>query len=964
MKNGKALRILTIFRRKNEIQIKYRSKNKIISENLEVNILYKDSSIKGEKIKVLGEKTFEVVYKGITQEEIVKSLKLNGLLVEYVYGEKVFIYRIRANTKIKIYNNTYERVMRSSKCINLFKKIGIDIKEGEGIGVVNNKVISTGTLKKYKEDKKFKELVDYTEFYEESVIEKNTILYECFHGKQMGDSPYAIFRELIDNPKYKGYTHIWALNNEESCEDKYKLAPNVKLVKVGSTDYMRYLASAEYLINNTTFPPYYIKKEGQIYVNTWHGTPLKTLGKYMKGSKGQHKNIQRNLLQADYLINPNKFTADVMLESHDIDGIYNGYVAECGYPRVDMTVNCHADILKKRMNLETEKKIILYAPTWRGEVGNVDGDIEKFIKDYERLKEELDNEYEILLRVHSLMLAPLKKAGYGSSIVSEKVDTNELLGIVDVLITDYSSIMFDYMVTKKPLALYCYDFEKYSLERGLIISLDEIPAKISKSIDELIENIKNIEVTHRENNEKYKMCLEKYNKNDDGLATKRFIEMIFEKDTKNVYKVKNKKKNIIMYCGGFLNNGITTSAINLLNNIDYEKYNVMVVDKGNYNDESKENVENVNIKAKIIYRVGNMLPRLEEVDVQNKIFREGLKKNILNEQEMMDLYNREYKRLFGSIKFDIAIDFSGYVKFWTLLFACAEIEKKLIYQHNDMTEEYKKIIDGKFKHRKNLDVIFPLYNTYDHVVSVAKHTCEKNKEGLMYLVNDIDNKFIYVHNSINYKSVLALKDEYLNVIEIEDEEYYLKNKSFDTNGMLKIEGFKKPNNKEINFINIGRMSPEKDQIKLIYAFNTVVNSYSNTKLYMLGDGILKNEIENVIKKLKLEEKVILTGQIKNPFTIVKECNCFVLSSNHEGQPMVLLENLILNKDIIATDIPGNRSVLEEGYGKLVNNDEESLATEMLKYCKTKKINRKKFDYVKYNEEAMKMFYKVIELEDR
>ena len=108
-------------------------------------------------------------------------------------------------------------------------------------------------------------------------------------------------------------------------------------------------------------------------------------------------------------------------------------------------------------------------------------------------------------------------------------------------------------------------------------------------------------------------------------------------------------------------------------------------------------------------------------------------------------------------------------------------------------------------------------------------------------------------------------------------------------------------------------------------------------------------------KLNIKDKVIFTGQVKNPFLLLKNSDCFVLSSNHEGQPMVLLENLILDKPIIATDIPGNRSVLENGYGLLCENSVEGLFEAMDKFM-TNGIEHKKFDFIKYNAEAMKMFY--------
>lgn len=971
MQNGN-ISILTIQVVANKFIVKYRTKenvDELLKHNqINVNINTPKEKLEGKNIKRIGSKTFQLTYKTTNAKKIVESINLNGCELIYTCKDRLYKSKVKKVDLSKISYNIFEKILKSKKytklCISIYEKLFLKVLGEERRNMLNkleleeNVQISTQTLNKYKTDKNFKRDSDYAMMFEQNELEDKTILYECFHGKNMSDSPYAIFKNLINNPEYKDYKHVWVLNNEEMCRPKYRLAPNVEIVKVGTPKYIYYLASSKYLINNTTFPPYYIRKDGQIYLNTWHGTPIKTLGKDMKGSRGQHKNIQRNFLQATHLLHPNKFTSDTIIDSHDIRGIYTGYVSEAGYPRIDSTLNCDKSLIKKELDIKEDKKVILYAPTWRGEVGDVNGEIEKFISDYECIKEEYAGEYEVLLRVHSLMVKALNEKGYNKCIVPEYIDTNELLGIVDLLITDYSSIMFDYLVTKKPLLLYCFDKEKYASERGFLFDIEEMPGCICRNIEEILDGINNIEELHKINQEKYELALNKYNYMDDGKATERVIDLLFKDDTSNVYQITNDKKKILMYCGGFLNNGITTSAINLLDNIDYDKYDVVVIDKGNYNDESEGNISNLNKNVKILYRVGNMLPLLSEVDTQARIFKNGLKTNIINETDMMYFYKREFKRLFSDIKFDIGIDFSGYVKFWTLLFACNDIERKVIYQHNEMMEEYKKVIDGKLKHKANLDVIFPLYNSFNAVVSVAEHTCNTNKEHLSYIVNNIEDKFKYVHNSINYKKVLKMKNEDTSV-EIYGEKYFIKNDEFSNDGTIKMNLFKAPNSSEINFVNIGRMSPEKDQEKLIRAFYKVASNYENTKLYILGDGVLRSELEKVVAELNLVGKVIFTGQVNNPFSLIDKCNCFVLSSNHEGQPMVLLENLILNKDIIATDIPGNRSVLENGYGMLVDNCEEGLAKALEQYIVENKISKTKFNYKSYNEEAMAMFYSTV-----
>ncbi|UTI85594.1 CDP-glycerol glycerophosphotransferase family protein [Mammaliicoccus sciuri] len=204
-------------------------------------------------------------------------------------------------------------------------------------------------------------------------IKENCILYETFHGKSMTDNPYALFESLILDPEYKNYRHIWVINTLTLETEKYKNNENVIFVKVNSDEYLYYLAKAKYLINNTSFPPYFCKRKNQVYLNTWHGTPLKTLGIDMNGPIDQLKNIQRNFLQTDYLLSPNEFTTEKLVYSHNLDGIYTGEILEVGYPRIDLITKTNSkdilDKLRQYIELDTNKKVALYAPTWRGNVG-------------------------------------------------------------------------------------------------------------------------------------------------------------------------------------------------------------------------------------------------------------------------------------------------------------------------------------------------------------------------------------------------------------------------------------------------------------------------------------------------------------------------------------------------------------------------------------------------------------------
>lgn len=835
-------------------------------------------------------------------------------------------------------------------------------------------------FKTYTNNKNFKRTVEYTRNFKKNKIDPHIIFYESYHGKAMNDNPYAIFKHLVNNEEYKNFTHVWALNDQDNpYANKYKGLKNVKFVKVHSEEYIKYLTKAKYLINNVTFPTYFQKKDEQIYINTWHGTPLKTLGKDMEGPIGQHKNIQRNFLHSDYILSPNKFTSEKLIDSHDLEGLYNGEIIEEGYPRMDLTFNTDKEELRKTLEniieLDPHKKIILYAPTWRGEVGSVSNINEELFNHISALNEKIPDDYQLILKVHTLLFKYIKHdEQLMNKCIPDCIDTNELLSLVDILITDYSSIFFDYMATNKPILYFMYDKEQYLKKRGMYLDVNTLAGPICKTTDELAKCIKEIESVQDRYQSVYQEMNEVYIKRV-GDSTQKIVDIIFkgkQEQSDCVFDVKEPhKKNILIYCGGFLNNGITSSAINLLNNIDYEKYNVIVIDKGNYDKESSYNISRINEKAKRVYRVGSMNLTIKDWYLHGLMNKRGYTEE-LAKRKPEEIFKREINRMLGNARIDIAVDFSGYVPFWTMVMSLGEFPQKSIYQHNDMLAETNKIINGKYKHKRKLGIVFSLYKCFNKIVSVAKHTRDLNAENLAQHVDT--NKMVYVHNSLNVDKIKDSVENHGFLIESYEGQDYIIQKE-EKPGAFSIKGIRLPKHNEINFVNMGRLSPEKDQEKLIRAFSQLINKYQNLKmkLYIIGDGILKGTLNDLVETLGLEESVIFTGQMKNPFFLINKADCFVLSSNHEGQPMVLLETLVLNKPIIATDIAGSRSILEDGYGTLAPNDVDGLFSEMEKFVldnsedRGRALNKdlnynkrfKRFDYENYNHQAMKMFYREV-----
>jgi len=790
----------------------------------------------------------------------------------------------------------------------------------------------------------------YTKMMKNNSLNANIVLYQSYQGKSMTGNPYAVFKELLKNKKL---THVWALDNEMNINPDYTNLDNVKFVTIHSDEYLKYLTTAKYLINNTSFPYYFQKMDTQIYINTWHGTPLKTLGLDIKDTQPTaHANIQRNLLQTDYLVMPNAFTAEKLLGSHDCKSIFNGKIMNTGYPRVDLTLSFSSDEMKERLGVGRSKKIILYAPTWRGQVGSETDTSKKLLDEINHLKQHVSEGYAVMLKAHYFTYNYFKENDLEHLCVPDGIDTNELLSAVDILITDYSSIFFDFLPTKRPVIFYADDFEDYQKTRGFYIDTNTLPGPICKDLKDLVLKINSLQDIISEYKEKYDAFLQTYCSNDDGHATQRFIDVIFnDKELSTVSVIENPKTKILMHCGSFDNNGITVSAISLLNSLDFDRYDVTITTTGKMTAVKNNNLNKIDKRVKVIHRIGTL----------NKTIWEGFKHFAIREFPIkpdsflpVNLYKRELKRIVGDASFDVGIDFGGYNILWSLLIAHGPFKKKIIYLHNDMLMEFNKVINGKHRHRKNLKIIFSIYKKFDVAASVSKSALEANKENLKDHFLGSDTKLVYVDNAINYNKILDMKDQ--------AEFAFYKEKSYlvlpKENTRNFIEGVV-VDPAEIKFINIGRLSPEKGQDKLIRAFAGLCGKYDNLKLYIVGEGVLEKTLKTLVNKLKLEDKVIFTGQLSNAFPLLNLCDCFVLSSNYEGQGLVLLEALVLGKPTISTDVTGAHSVLEGGYGLLVENSAEAVMEGMERFIKGEKTAEKSFDYEKYNAEALNMFYDLL-----
>lgn len=779
---------------------------------------------------------------------------------------------------------------------------------------------------KYEKNAGLKNAIEYNELVETLPVDENVVFYEAYHGATVSCNPFAIYTALAADPAYSHLTHVWALNDPGTAPKEMKNAANVIIVERNTHLYRRYVATAKYLINNNTFMPWFVRRPEQKYLNTWHGTPMKGLGKDIKSTFMSHKNVSRNFLHATHLLSPNSHTSDVMITRHDIDGAFTGIIAETGYPRNDrVLVNQGEDQAKlaKRLKLDPALPTVLYAPTWRGTTAAPLVDLERMVKDLETLSRIKCN---LLFRGHHMSEKLIAAHGFDS--VPADVETSALLSATDILITDYSSICFDFMPTGKPVIYYAYDYEEYRSERGMYLDIHTLPGVVVEDCNQLRDAI---ESAIDQLGSKLEITADnlKYLDTSNGQATQRAVQLLLNDDrTHAIESFKDERKSILIYAGALPANGITQSCISLINAIDSTQYRiVLVIDPDTIEVEQYRvnKLESISDKVQVISRVGIVNYSPEEklvIDTFNE-------HNTLHSEAMWEVYRaamrKEFNRVFGCATFDTIIQFEGYGKFWTGLLGHGTTDSnKIIYLHNNMLEEY--VTKYEF-----LAGIFKLYPSYKKLVSVSESVNEQNLVNLAPLTQIPEERFIYC-------------DNYVNVEEIEE-----KSKAPLDDDIRKWAG------KSKLFGTVGRLSPEKGHYKLITAFADVIKATkTDAKLLIVGDGSQWSILQQHIIELGLSDRVLLAGIRPNPYPIIKALDLFVFSSDHEGQGLAVIEALILNKPVISTDIPGPHSILKPGFGMLVENSVQGLALGMTRHI-NKPIKHKKFCSREYNKNVDKMF---------
>lgn len=349
-------------------------------------------------------------------------------------------------------------------------------------------------------------------------VRGNQVLVESYWGKKVDCNPYAIACGLLNKRSYEIY---YAVNDVAAAQAQH--GNKFKFIKKGSLKYAVIAATSKFLVNNVNFPDQIIKRRQQVYVQTKHGTPLKFMGLDIRSKRPREMNwkaFAKRCRQWDYVISSNSYSSTIWRH-----GFPYGYkILETGYPRNDRLINAtpeEIEGIKAKLGIPLGKKIALYAPTFRDEKGG------RAFFDTNAVIDALGDDYYLLVRGHYFENTRFNLSQRVVDVSSVESSTDIML-ISDILITDYSSIMFDYACLSRPIILYQYDAAKYAKSRGMYMSIDDYrPGSVVYSFEYLISCLSSKSFEGPESMALLESFRSKYCKLCDGSATDRVVESVF-----------------------------------------------------------------------------------------------------------------------------------------------------------------------------------------------------------------------------------------------------------------------------------------------------------------------------------------------------------------------------------------------------------------------------------------------------
>lgn len=776
----------------------------------------------------------------------------------------------------------------------------------------------------------------YVKYLDKLPIKENLILLESEHGKKINGNIFYILQYLSDNADKYDF-QIYVSCKPQSREQVAEMLVahninNVHLCKYTSFEYFKILASAKYLINDTSFGFYFYKKPGQVYLNTWHGTPFKAMGRKTENEKSSIGNVQKNFVVSDYILFPNRHTHSVITLDYMLNNLFSAQSVFCGYPRNTIFFDVEKQQKIRSAINPDQKKLYAYMPTFRGTVyaGQKKSNNEYLQQCLLDLDSQLHDDEVLYVNLHPLAKSSLSFDQYRHiRNFPKNYETYEFLSICDCLITDYSSVFFDFAPSGRKIVLFTYDYEEYLSDRGTYFSLLDFPFPKVSDVPQLISELRS---PKQYDDTDFLNTFAPYESID---STRKLMDLFLfgRNDGLLVEKpASNGKENVLIHSGALKKNGITSAMSNLMRLTDPSERNYYITFR--YNELPEQNSWLGNLPQGI-----NYIPTTGDLNltIKERIYRFLFKRNLMSADRYASRCKKrlllEQKRLYGDAVFQTVIDFNGYEKETTVLLSTFD-SKQIIYAHSNMLSE------RTTRKAQRSDILKYTYEKFDIVAvvgpSLVGPTLElvRTPEKIKVCRTPLD----YV--TIQEKASLPIKLDKTTCV-FRDRDAFAAAMSSSSK----------------KFISVGRFSPEKGHARLINAFNRYSAEHPDDYLIIMGGNTWENEYDKtikLIKKLNLSDRVILLLDVTNPYPIMKHCNAFILSSFYEGFGLVIPEAATVGLPVVSTDIDGPRQFMETYGGLLVDNSEDGLYRG---FCalSNNEVTPMNIDFEEYNRSAANEF---------
>ncbi|MBR6993878.1 MAG: CDP-glycerol glycerophosphotransferase family protein [Methanobrevibacter sp.] len=495
--------------------------------------------------------------------------------------------------------------------------------------------------------------------YYNSRIEDDMVYIESRNGFDFTGNLFRIVEELSTG-KYGNFRiYVYAESHVNAKIEEYgkNYGLNIHEVINSKDKACEIMHKAKYVFTDSGIRNKYVKKQGQIFINTWHGTILKLMGIDNSHERLTMGIIQRSLLFSDYLIFPSNYLKERLLKSFMLEDVYPGKILLEGYPRNSVFLDESRSMeFKSKFGLENHE-IFIYMPTFKGLVDNrkdekQKGEVSEFLKE---IDESLNDNQVLFAKLHPYNTQKIDFDRFTHIRPFPKgFEIYDIVNMADCLITDYSSVFFDFANTRRKIIIFNYDEEEYLSDRGFYFPLSDLPFPKVQTVRDLITEM-NLPKDYDDTQFVEKFC--QYERPD---AVEYICDTIFNgMDSCRFETVDNGRPNVLLFAGDFTDNDSVDNMIEYIESINPERYNVFVT-FCSWKENIRQNHESVFNRIPegvgVLPFANNLFPTIKEKLEYNKLYKGSEE---CYDDSMKSFFKRTFDLQFGNLDFEYIVSFDS-----------------------------------------------------------------------------------------------------------------------------------------------------------------------------------------------------------------------------------------------------------------------------------------------------------------